>query len=298
MDWNRAIDRYRTALIEVLSMLAAMAGWEMRGPSTYIPHAHISDAELAEIEICRFTPDRAPMPTLPRHLHRAIMRLLRPAEYALRRLVVIAARGLVVTPSRPSKPKPRTIFLTNRKGTGILRPRGYVDPKKPPKTLPTRISLPMFDPPRHFFRKRQRRPRRVPHICVPGITPRYTSPVRYTPLPDDRMDARRLVLRLDALGRALHDLPARARRYASWRARRDAAIQREREARAAPPAPVKRRHEPVTPVRQPPARPHRLSPLRFGRLPGACQRPRHEVHFIVKDLNSLAHDVLEAPDTS
>ena len=47
MDWNRAIDRYRTALIEVLSMLAAMAGWEMRGPSTYIPHAHISDAELA-----------------------------------------------------------------------------------------------------------------------------------------------------------------------------------------------------------------------------------------------------------
>jgi hypothetical protein len=98
------------------------------------------------------------------------------------------------------------------------------------------------------------------------------------------------VLRLDALGRALHDLPARARH--------DAAIKREREARAAPPVPVKRRHEPATPVRQRPARPHRLSPLRFGRLPGACQRHRHEVHFIVKDLNSLAHDVLEAPDTS
>ena len=47
-------------------------------------------------------------PTLPRRLHRAILRLLRPAESAVRRLIVIAARGLVVPPSpqRPAKPKP------------------------------------------------------------------------------------------------------------------------------------------------------------------------------------------------
>ncbi|MDQ6438104.1 hypothetical protein RB623_28970, partial [Mesorhizobium sp. LHD-90] len=48
--------------------------------------------------------------TLPRHLHRAILKLLRPAESAARRLIIAAARGIVVTlpPFRPRKPKPGT----------------------------------------------------------------------------------------------------------------------------------------------------------------------------------------------
>src|SRR5690606_33081848 len=36
--------------------------------------------------------------TLPRHLHRAVLRLLRPAEAAARRLIIVTARDLVVTP--------------------------------------------------------------------------------------------------------------------------------------------------------------------------------------------------------
>ena len=51
----------------------------------------------------------SPAPTLPRRLHRAILRLLRPLESATRRLIIIAARDLpipVLPPSRPRKPKP------------------------------------------------------------------------------------------------------------------------------------------------------------------------------------------------
>jgi hypothetical protein len=66
MDWNAAIERNREALKRVLAMLVAMA-------------------ELAGVR-----------PTLPRHLHRAVLRLLRPAEAAARRLVIVAARGMVV----------------------------------------------------------------------------------------------------------------------------------------------------------------------------------------------------------
>ena len=37
---------------------------------------------------------------IPRSLHRAVLRVLRPAESAVRRLIIIAARGLVVKPAR------------------------------------------------------------------------------------------------------------------------------------------------------------------------------------------------------
>src|SRR5687768_858765 len=77
MDWNVAIERNREALKRVLAMLVAMAG--LGGGQA----------------------------VLPRHLHRAVLRLLRPAESAARRLVIATARGLVV-PSPPSrKPGPK-----------------------------------------------------------------------------------------------------------------------------------------------------------------------------------------------
>ena len=96
MDWNAAIEKNREALKRVLAMLVAMA---------------------------EFAGGRA---TLPRHLHRAILRLLRPAESAARRLVIVAARGLVVTlpPPRPRKAKQTPTILRNGVGTGIVMPRG------------------------------------------------------------------------------------------------------------------------------------------------------------------------------
>src|SRR3990170_3908197 len=69
---------------------------------------------------------------IPRSLHSAVLRVLRPAESAVRRLIVIAARGLVVklAPSRPiSGPMPAKPI---GKGVGSSRPPSFqlFDPRK------------------------------------------------------------------------------------------------------------------------------------------------------------------------
>ena len=63
MDWNAAIERHRDTLKCILAALVAMAG---------------------------LAGGRA---TLPRHLHRAVMRLLRPAEAARRLIIAQGARA-------------------------------------------------------------------------------------------------------------------------------------------------------------------------------------------------------------
>ena len=81
MDWNGAIEKNRDALKRILATLVAMV--QIAGGSS----------------------------TLPRHLYRAVLRLLRPAESAARRLIIVAARGLVVTLPRPRKSLPMHAVL-------------------------------------------------------------------------------------------------------------------------------------------------------------------------------------------
>ena len=81
MDWDLAIKRNSEALKGIIAELFAMLGLD-------------DDITLSRIS---------------HPLHRAVLRVLRPAESAVRRLIVIAARGLVVklAPSRPNlHPKP------------------------------------------------------------------------------------------------------------------------------------------------------------------------------------------------
>ena len=95
-------------------------------------------------------------------------------------------------------------------------------------------------------------------------------PLPQPPSPDDPIDATRLALRLTALASALDDLPGQAKRFARWRARKQA------------------------------GRARRVWPLRPGRPPGQrrANGHTHEVHEILHDLHGLAFDVLERPDTS
>lgn len=176
MDWTAVIERNREALRRVLAALMAMAG--------------LSSDNRQASAAGRPSPIAA---TLPRHLHRAVLRLLRPAEAAARRLVILAARGIVVAPPPPLR-------------GGGRRAGG----------LPRRPCLPLFDtlPPV----ARRRAPTIMPRISLPGIT--RLPPVRPAPMPFDRLDATRLALRLAALGAALDDLPRHARRFARWRAMR------------------------------------------------------------------------------
>ena len=253
MDWNLAIEKNREALRRILAMLVAMAGL---GPLTSPLAGEDGSARRGKAEALAEPGEGcfSPIPILPRHLHRAILRLLRPAESAARRLIIVAARGLVVTlpPPRLRKAKPRPTILRNGVGTGILMPSGALPSVR---TARRTLALPLLDPLRPF---RLRRPRAngIPRISLPGVTAPFPVAPRRPPAPDDPLDATRMALRLQALGAALDDLPAQASRFARWKARgADAAGAQN-------------------------GRTRRVWPLRPGRPPG--QRPagcpQHNVH--------------------
>jgi hypothetical protein len=260
MDWNWAIERHREALKRVVAMLVAMAGC-----------SPLADGPARRAE--PLAGEGVLAPTLPRHLHRAVLRLLRPAESAARRLIVVAARGLVVTlpPPRPRRQKPRPTILRGGIGTGIVMPAGAFSSRAGVRAggaAARKLSLPLLDPLRRVRRRGTAAPG-VPRISLPGVTAPFPVAPRRPPAQDDRVDVTRLALRLAALGAALDDLPGQARRFARWKAG-------ARRAR------------------------RRAWPLRPGRPPGQrpARRRAHEVHDILNDLHGLAFDALEHPDTS
>jgi hypothetical protein len=180
MDWARAIKRNSEALKGIVEALFAMLG--------------LSGTDIVA--------------RIPQPLHRAVLRLLRPAESAVRRLVVIAARGLVVklATSRPIPAGP------------IIGKGGH-----------SRPSFQLFDPRKNFAGPRRRAfTRNPPRIHIFASDPRVAAlwavrpPVADpAPPPDGLVNAARLTRRLQALKLALEDLPRQARRLARWRLRRE-----------------------------------------------------------------------------
>jgi hypothetical protein len=140
------------------------------------------------------------------------------------------------------------------------------------------LTLPLLDPLRL---PSSRRPAAsgVPRISVPGFTAPFPVAPRRPPASDDPVDAARVNLRLQALASVLDDLPAHARRFARWLARRDAAVAQDRQGGR-------------------PGRARRIWPLRPGRPPGGRRRPGHEVHEVLNAAHGLAFWALQRPDTS
>jgi hypothetical protein len=180
MDWARAIERNSEALAEIVEALFAMLG--------------IAGGVMVS--------------RIPPSLHTAVLRLLRPAESAVRRLIVIAARGLVVKLA-PSRPMPAVPI---GKGGGSRRP-----------------AFQLFDPRKNFAGSHRRAFARIaPRIHIFGNDPRvvalWPAPQPVTdpaPPPDGLVGAARLGRRLQALKLALDDLPRQARRLARWRVKRE-----------------------------------------------------------------------------
>jgi hypothetical protein len=191
-------------------------------------------------------------------LHRAVLRVLRPAESAVRRLIVVAARGLVVKPM-PSRPMPKGLKIG--KGGGNRPPSFQLfDPRKYFPELSQRRRKYSRNPPRiHFFRSGG-------EVTVWQARP--AAAVRVSPPPDGLASAVRLTRRLHALKLALDDLPRQAKRLARWRVRREAM-----------PGFVFR------------------SPLRPGQPPGHRKKPMHEVDEVLAECHWLAWEA-ERPDTS
>lgn len=280
MDWDLAIKKNREGLKRILAMLVSMAAFRPEPP------VFASGGDLAQDAACH---SEAP-PTLPRRLHRAVLRLLRPAESAARRLVIIAARDIVVAPP-PHRPAPppmrvrRSAFV--KSGTGIILPRGMRAPGKSPPRTHTSMALPLLDPPRRIGQRRPPTARDVPRISSFGYGAPRPFAIRPPPQPDDPLDATRISLRLAALAATLDDLAGAARRFARWRVRRDAAL-----------AAVKAARTDRSGAKGPPARRMRLWALRPGRPPGSLRRSAHEVHHFLKETHGLACWVLGGSDTS
>jgi hypothetical protein len=238
MDWARAIERNSEALNGIVAALFAMLG--LAGAAT--------------------------VARIPRSVHSAVLRVLRPAESAVRRLIVIAARGVVVklAPSRPiSRPMP---VKPIGKGVGSNRPPSFqlFDPRKRFKPVRAMKSIRLV-PRIHVFSP--------PDPTVAALwaarAARVSSPAAAPAPPSDGLaSAESLTRRLQALKSALEDLPRQAKRLARWQQRRKSAPGHKF-----------------------------LSPLRPGRPPGHRRKPIHEVDEVLIECDDLAWEAMK-PDTS
>jgi hypothetical protein len=308
MDWTLAIEKNREALKRILVMLVAMieaAGGNTRGQCPLFAEVSELPRNAAPAEI------NEPSPTLPRQLHRLVLSLLRPAEAAVRRLIIVAAHGLVVelSPSRrrTAKPKP-ALTRRNGFGTGIVIRPGPL-PEWARALAPKRsgaLSFPLFDPLKRFGVRRMRgKPSAMPRIWSLDDRPfnplfnrlHQPDPVPLPLTADDPLDAGRLARRLEAMAFALDDLPRQTKRLVRWRARRDAVIARERNTNAAG---VQGGSNCAAGVQDENTarRFLRFSPMRPGRPPGWRRRPDHPVYEVLNEVHGLAVWTMERRDTS
>jgi hypothetical protein len=306
MDWALAIEKNREAPKSVLAMLVAMVaavnGGGAGGQFPFLPQKGSDASGQRQPEKSKLSP------ALPRHLHRSVLRLLRPAEAAARRLIFVAARGLVVKVGPPRRRKPNAKPLLNRKngfGTNVvIRPGPLPEWARAlaPKRSST-VSLPLFDPLKRFgVRRRYVKQGNIPRISLLGdrpfnplfARPHLPDPVPQPPSPDDPLDASRLHRRLEAIGRALDDLPGQAKRFARWQARRDARVAQRRDHDTAD----SQGGGEVDRGGNGSRRLQRLSPMRPGRPPGWRRKPDHGVYEVLNDIHGLAVCVRDAADTS
>ena len=182
MDWDLAIKRNSKALKGIIDVLFALLGLDG------------SDAALR----------------IPRSLHSAVLGVLRPAESAVRRLIVVAARNVVVK-LEPSRPMPAGKVIG--KGGGSRNPSFQLfDPVK--RVKPIRAMKFTRLVPRIRFIDYD------PRICA--LFPAPTPVVEPPPPPDGRVGATRLHRRLTALKLALDDLPRQAKRLVRLQEKRKA----------------------------------------------------------------------------
>jgi hypothetical protein len=225
MDWALAINRNREPLLRIVVALFAFIGLGAAGP-------------VQRLAVSRY---------------RQVLSLLRPAEWATRRLVLVAAHEFMAhghqLPPEAERSSPVGASLKKRR-----------------HVYQGRVSFQLFDPRKSFAEFGSgpvgcSQPRlhaldlsfdpRVPLLILPPARAAATvgaATVNAVPL------CRRLV----ALRRALEDLSSQVRRYVRWQAK-----------------PVADR------------RPRLLSPLRPGPPPGFRRRRPREVDAILRECHAL-----------
>jgi hypothetical protein len=178
MDWARAIEINRAALASIVAALASLLAARGEGPR------------------------------LPLAVYQLIARVLYPAESAVRRLIVIAARGLAV-PAPRLRPMPKGLVI-ERKACG-------------------RVSFQLFDTRKHFDDPDDA-PIAIsgPRIrSVEALSPRELFLAQFAKPSQESTDGfssaaetQRVRRRLEVLRSALDHLPRQAKRMARWMKRR------------------------------------------------------------------------------
>jgi hypothetical protein len=242
-NWEGAIDRNLDALVSVLRQLFALAGVSWARPV---------------------------VDTLPRYLRFRILAILRPAEFAARRLIAMAACKLPldVGPIRPcgSIVPSSPLGGDDRKACEHSAPAEVGEEASEGASAEPRIPpFALFDPFKPFGE---------PWLTEAEIaalgTPTMPDPFAPYLLPGEPVDARALCLRIAALRNALADFDGHALRLARWRARRAAGT----------------------------GRPVRLSPFRPGRPPGWVKNPKTEIEELLQEVHFLGLDAWIVPNTS
>ena len=179
MDWDKSIERYELPLLRIVGALFAL-----------LVSARLSGSGLM----------------IPRHLWRSILFVLRPAEAAVRRLIIIAARTLVF-----AAPKLR------QRSSNTPRPSADASPA----AFPVAPMFQLFDPLKRFDFS----------LDDGESFSDGSATVRGDDLDDIPVNAEPLHNRLRALRHALADLPKQAARLARFNARRDALLKAGRPVR-------------------------------------------------------------------
>ncbi len=224
MDWKRAIEINREALVRIVAGLVALLG-------------------LQNGTVMR----------LPRPVYQQVALALHKAESAVRRLVFIAARGLVVPLPQWRAMPPGLVIAGQATGS---------------------IAFQLFDTRKHFgdVDAASTQPIGGPRIRVVGDADPRSLFLATFPRPNASLcseaEARRLKRRLDAVKRALDNLPRQAIRMAQWLKRR-----------------ILMKKLTFT------------SPMRPGPPPGHRKEPREEIDHVLRECHGLSWDVTRE-DTS
>ncbi|QKV19908.1 hypothetical protein [Oricola thermophila] len=261
-DWKRAVERNLDDLLRIVARLFLLAGIRTGRSLVFLPRA----------------------------LRSRVLSILRPAEFAARRLIVMAAckleRDVTLSPERPDQRRGPDGGDPSARQTG----HGTEEEHEPADAelldlYRDRPSFQLFDPWKRY----------APFLFdVTGLEGPFghvfveydedggdwPGPDRD---PDELVDARGLSRRIRALALALDDLDGQAARLARWKARFNRAIGRMQLADAG-------KIDGVTPdtVRRP--TPWRFRPFRPGLPPGWRRRPRTEIEEVLKECHMLALD--------
>jgi hypothetical protein len=230
MDWNMVIERNSERLFTVVATLVSMVRAHGGGVAAF----------------------------LPRHVYSAALILLRPAESAVRRLIVIAARGIAVK---------------LKLGASRAFPTGLALNKDADRVP----AFCLIDPLKRFapedFEWGKGKAQALPRISVPGLFDPVFPPQSALDT-DDMIASSALGRRVQALRFALDNLPREARRLARWKAKRELQRQGEKPKRG------------------------RLSPFRPGFAPGYHRSKPQEVDDILSECHHFAREAWHGPDTS